>query len=402
MSCYLDTLQKSDCFGCGGCAQACAAKAITMQEDDEGFFYPAVDPSACVGCGRCRAVCPAENPPVRFTENKTAFGGHAKDRAVCEASTSGGAFSALCEGWCDRDTLIFGAAGNGLTVHHAFVTGPENIAPFRKSKYVQSDTRDSFQCAKDALKEGKRVLFSGTPCQIAGLRAFLGPNDTDRLLTVEVVCEGVPTPHFIRSYARFTEKKYGHAVQRVDYRFKDTDRWDFEVMETGLAGGKNLKKDRWFNPFWSIWLSHVMSRPSCYGCPFACEARGADVTLGDLWGVHLYCPDLYNRNRGASLIVANTDRGRQALEKAQPFLVGRELPFRDALRYQSPLRGPIKENPGRAEFMRDVTLLDYAALCRKWSAGPSLRLLWQKYVWGNRQKVALWNVKQLKFIKRSR
>lgn len=188
----------------------------------------------------------------------------------------------------------------------------------------------------------------------------------------------------------------------MDYRYKDmkslesrgSGKWDFEVMYTSLQSGKKIKMDRWFNPFWSIWLSHLMSRPSCYQCTFATIERNADISLGDLWGVHLYCPELYGRNTGASLIVCNSEKGRSALKLAKEKLYGHELDFFTALRYQSPMRKCIDYNPDRTTFMKDVLNLDYKSLCKKWAKKPTFELLWSKYVWGNRQKVFLWNLKQ--------
>lgn len=159
---------------------------------------------------------------------------------------------------------------------------------------------------------------------------------------------------------------------------------------------KILKKDRWFNPFWSIWLSHLMSRPSCYNCLYTTKERVADITLGDLWGVHIYCPDLYNSNKGASLMVANTEKGKEVADAilGESF-VGRELPFDQALRYQGPMRKCIAENPQRNDFMTDLQSdMDYKSLTKKWARPSSLKLIISKYVWGNnRQKVNWWRFK---------
>jgi hypothetical protein len=159
-----------------------------------------------------------------------------------------------------------------------------------------------------------------------------------------------------------------------------------------------LKKDRWFNPFWSIWINHLMSRPSCYECPFATSDRVADISLGDLWGVHLYCPELYGKNVGSSLIVANTDKGKQVVIQAEKYMYGHELNFEDALKYQGPMRNHISPNPDRKEFMEDIQSdMDYEAINKKWAKKPSLKLFLQKYVWGNRNKVALWRLTKGKY-----
>lgn len=156
-----------------------------------------------------------------------------------------------------------------------------------------------------------------------------------------------------------------------------------------------VKRDRWFNPFWSVWLDHLMSRPCCYRCPFAAEERTADITLGDLWGVHIYCPEIYGKNGGASLVVCNTQKGKRVMKEAEQFMYGHELSFEDALKYQSPMRRPIAENLNRAECMHDLKCgMDYRQFVKKWAKRPGLRLLWAKYVYGNRQKVWLWHLKK--------
>lgn len=400
MTGYLYDKIKLKCFGCEACAQICPKNAICMEEDEERFRYPIVNSDLCIECGLCHKVCPYENQPEKFKEEKVSFGGYLKDNKVRVESTSGGAFSAIVNAWCDENYVIFGAVAEGLRVRHTYTTDKKALGKFRKSKYSQSQMGTSYRDVKRFLREGKKVMFSGTPCQIAGLKAFLSGCDQKLLLMVEVICEGVPTPHYITRYGEWAERKYGSPIKSLDYRYKDarlfessvSGKWDFEVMYVSLQNNKTIKIDRWFNPFWSIWLSQLMSRPSCYECPYATVERNADISLGDLWGVHLYCPELYGRNAGASLIVCNSDKGKLVLNKAKEFLYGHELDFATALKYQSPMRKHIGMNPKRSEFMNDVQRMDYESLCKKWAKPPTLKLLWQKYVWGNRQKVWMWNL----------
>lgn len=384
---YLKTHEKSSCFGCEACVQICPHSAISMVPDEDGFRYPQVDALLCTDCGACLSVCPFDRPPERFTGQQTAFGGHHGDDSVLRESTSGGAFSAIAGEWIAGGGVVFGAVADGLSVYHKAARTVAEASRFRSSKYAQSVIGSCYKEVRHMLAGGTRVLFSGTPCQIAGLRAFLGDRDTSGLLTVEVICEGVPSPNYMRSLDSHLKSRFSSGIGSLNYRFKDGKRWDFEVMKITLQNGKQLKKDRWFNPFWKLWLSHLMSRPSCYGCPFACRDRCADISLGDLWGVHIYCPELYADNAGASLVVCSTDKGRRALENTP--MVGHPLDFESAVKYQSPLRGPIAKHPKSAVFLNDLRTLDYVLLIKKWYSGPSLRLLWSKYVWGNRPKVRL-------------
>ncbi len=418
---FLDTSNKAECFGCEACQQVCPKQAIMMHEDKEGFRYPVIDEALCVQCNLCRESCPHAVMPIKHRDNKYAYGGYIKDPAIRFESTSGGAFSAVVEAFCDKDYVIFGAEAKGLLVFHSFITDKKDIWKFRKSKYSQSIIGGSYKKVKKFLADGKTVLFSGTPCQIAGIYAYLNAvnfYNTEKLLTVEVVCEGVPSPLYIRKMETAMETKYGFKIEALDYRYTGrslfghgkwdfeamktvisrggySGKWDFQVMRIQLMNKKVLKIDRWFNPFWPIWLNHLMSRPSCYECPLAEQGRTADITLGDLWGVHLYCPELYGKNGGSSLAVGNTEKGTEVLKAAEKYMYGHELNFEDALKYQSPMRKHIDSNPQREAFMDDLESdMSFDEINRKWAKKPTLKLIWQKYVWGNRQKIALWNLKQ--------
>lgn len=332
---------------------------------------------------------------------KYVFGGYIKDKQTRFESTSGGAFSAIADVYCQENYVIFGAEANGIEVFHSYITDKKEIDKFRKSKYSQSKMGDCYRVCADFLKQGKNVLFSGTPCQIAGLKVFLNVTNTniDNLLTVEVVCEGVPSPLYIRKYEESLLKKYGRKVEFLDYRYTGKScygrgKWDFQIMKTKLADEKkDIIVDRWFNPFWSIWINHLMSRPSCYECKFARQDRVADITLGDLWGVHLYCPELYGNNGGASLIVTNNEKGAEIFKRAQDKMYGHELRFEDALKYQGPMRNHIANNPQRTECLKDLqSNMTYEEINEKWADKPSWKLLWQKYIWGNRQKITFWKL----------
>ena len=393
---YLTTKDKSSCFGCEACVQACPCNALKMTEDDEGFRYPLLDEATCIHCGRCHTVCPVEHMPSRSPEHELTWGGYHSDPDIREDSTSGGVFTAIANAWRvnSSDVVIWGATSEGLDVFHVAVSNMKDIGKLRKSKYSQSRIGDAYCHVRDLLAQSRKVLFSGTPCQIAGLCSFLGAwADSENLLTVEVICEGVPSPLYIRKYDEYLRRKHGTGIKSFDYRYKD-HKWDFEVSRVRLQNGVIFKSDRWFNPFWSIWLKHLMSRPSCYHCPFATSERGADITLGDLWGVHLYCPELYGSNGGSSLVVCNTSKGARVFSEAENDLFGHELKFEDAIKYQSPMRKPIAPNPDREAFIADLQTLNYAELNKKWATPPSLKLLFSKYVWGNRQKVFCWNLKR--------
>ena len=217
MSGYLITQNKEECAGCGACVQICPVAAITMQRDSEGFVYPLVNEEKCVDCGLCRSTCFYEKKPEASTEDKMAFGGHIKEEPAYGESTSGGAFSAIVKAWYQAgNTVIFGAKTEGLAVRHIFIENLEDLYMLRRSKYTQSEIGNSYKQVKQFLQQGKRVLFSGTPCQIAGLRKFLGKADQSDLLLVEVICEGVPSPLYMEKLNLFVQKKYKSSIETID------------------------------------------------------------------------------------------------------------------------------------------------------------------------------------------
>lgn len=397
MSGYLLSAERQECAGCEACVSVCGLHAIKMQEDAEGFRYPIIDENLCVNCGKCKQVCMYHKLPQKSQETPKVFGGYIKDEAVRENSTSGGAFYAIVKAFLADNGVgvVFGATADGLRVYHTYIANLDEIGKLQKSKYLQSEIGESYIQVKKFLKEGTKVLFSGTPCQVAGLKCYLENVDCTNLLTVEVICEGVPSPLFIQKYNAKMIKQHNSEISGLDYRYKDGRKWDFEVMQTKLRSGKTLKQDRWFNPFWSIWLKHLMSRPSCYNCQYTTKERVADISLGDLWGVHLYCPELYGRNGGASVVFCNTLQGKKYwnIVEEMKLMYGHELKVEDAIKYQSPLRQSISRNEKRDEFMSVLQSdMDYDTICKKYATAPSLKLLFQKYIWGNRQKVFFWNL----------
>lgn len=404
---YLLSGNKADCTGCGACQQVCGVEAIVMEYDDEGFAYPVIDQNKCVNCGACVNVCPLQKVDKGTQESEfnpiRTFGGSHKQDEVLLKSTSGGAFTAICQAWAEQpDYVIYGAYTEKLDVWHMRLTDINELDKICKSKYRQSSIGDCYKQVKQDLKNGKNIIFSGTPCHIGGLLSFLGKTDKTNLLTIEVICEGVPSPLFIDKMMNKLAYAENSEISAVDYRYKGKNifgspiKWDYEMMQASFRSGRKWHKDRWFNPFWNIWLQHLMSRPSCYECIYACPKRNSDITLGDLWGVHLYCPDLYNKNKGASLVMCNTPKGAAWMGKATKYMTGHDLDPKEVIKFQGPLRRKLPYNPQREAFMGDLkdNQIAFEALIKKWYQKPSLKLLISKYIWGNRHKIWVW--KQLK------
>ena len=396
MDTYLDNSRKASCTGCSACVQVCGKGAMHMEYDAEGFAYPVIDREKCVNCGLCRAACPMTKD-LLYPKVERVTGGYVYYREVLEKSTSGGAFTALVKAWCTGSSYaVFGAAQTEkLTTEHRYITDLSDLDMLRKSKYDQSRIGTAYADCKRLLSEGRKVVFTGTPCQISGLRAFLGDKEYPELLTIDVICEGVPSPKYKNSFIKYMEEKHASSVKTLDYRDKDGGRWDYNVMSLTFENGKHITIDRWVNPFFDIWMQHIMSRLSCYECRYTTSRRCSDITLGDLWGVHIFCPELYNDNHGSSVMIPSTEKGRTAIELAKQQMTTRELDMDTVVKYANRMRDPIAMNERREEFLSDLDKMEFKRIKRKWMRRPPLKLLIKKYIYGtNRQVVRKYLKKQ--------
>ena len=335
---------KKDCCGCHACVSVCARHSITMQEDNEGFLYPVVDTSTCTDCGLCEKVCPVINQDAPRKPLKV-YAAKNRDEDIRRHSSSGGIFTPLAEAVIRNSGVVFGAKfDKEWNVIHAWTDTIEGIADFRGSKYVQSTIGDTYREAREFLKQGRKVLFSGTPCQIAGLRKFLR-KEYDNLLAVDVVCHGVPSPLVWRKYLEETrenlraERDAGKntvysslmdlpVITGISFRDK-THGWKkfgFRLRYAASeAAGNSVSasdndNDRTFlqsfpdNVFMKGFLKNLYLRPSCYACAARSGKSGSDISIADFWGVQNYYPE-FDDDRGIGLVLVNTDKGRKAYEQ---------------------------------------------------------------------------------------
>lgn len=396
MSGYLTSKNKSDCVACGSCAQVCPCSAITMKFDEYGFLYPVIDHEKCISCSRCVETCLFESDLHKNDEPLYSYGGYINDKRIRENSTSGGAFTAICSAFCSGcdPCAVFGSTSDKLKIYHTYVNNIDDIYIFNSSKYGQSIMGDSFSYVKLFLKEEKRVVFSGTPCQVAALYMFLGEEDFPNLLTIDVLCTGIPSSLFVEKYDEWCFRKYGSHIRVFNYRYTNHSRWDDQSTLVELDNGKKIITARWFSDFYSIFLQRLMSRPSCNKCKFVTKERVADITLADLWGVDRECPDLYDNGSGSSWIICNTQKGLETFNNAKQMMTGHAVDFEHMRKYQRP--GLIQKtvHPSYNEFMEDIRIMDYTTLSKKWAKKPNLKLLFQKYIYNNRMRVRIWEIKR--------
>lgn len=338
-----------DCCGCTACASICAHDAIKMRPDALGFLYPEVDSTKCVDCGLCDKVC-------AFNENydrslnlpqPEAYGARHKDMKEVETSRSGAAFIAISDWILAHGGVVYGA---GYTDHfrvvHKRATNKEERDEFKGSKYVQSDLTGVFRQVKQDLKDGLIVLFSGTPCQTAGLNSYIGKKLRENLYLVDIVCHGVPGPNIWNDYLYYQETKFKDNVVKVDFRDKRTG-WDTHIETLFFSNGKEYNGSIFTNLFYK----HIMLRYSCENCKFCNTVRPADITLADFWGWENANIVMNNDNKGVSLILLNTQKGIDTFKHIQKEL---EIVSVTKEQYIQPnLQFPSKMHPKRIVFEAD-------------------------------------------------
>lgn len=303
-----------NCCGCSACAQRCPKQCITMEEDPEGFLYPRIDLSKCIDCKLCEKVCPIINP----NEDKQPLEVYATinpDEETRKQSSSGGVFSLFATRIIQENGVVFGARfdENG-EVKHDYTETLEGLAAFRGSKYVQSRIGNTYQKAESFLKSGKKVLFSGTPCQIAGLKRFLR-KDYDNLITVDFICHGVPSPKIWRHYLKVTCNQLAggkdYEIKAINFRNKDRGWKNFSfLLNLNVTGktNKTLCEPAGNNAYMKGFLGNLYLRPSCHYCAAKSGKSGSDITIADYWGVQKQNPSL-NDDKGVSLAFYNTPKG---------------------------------------------------------------------------------------------
>ena len=344
-------INKKDCCGCTACAHICPVKCIEMKEDKEGFLYPAVDNEKCIHCHKCERVCPIGNL-INYNNETKAFIGYNKNEEIREKSSSGGIFSLAAEWIIEQNGVVFGAAfDENFEVCHIAAENEEELSKLRGSKYVQSRLGDAYPKVQQYLENNRKVLFTGTGCQIAGLKKYLN-KDYENLYTGDVLCHGAPSPKIWKMYLEDKKKQYNEPIQKIEFRNKESGWKNFSV-NIEFADNQRYCIKFYEDKFMQMFLCNIDLRPSCHNCRFKGFPRISDMTIGDGWGIENYMPDM-DDDRGTSVIVVNSLKGKQMLEAVVGSLNLREASLDKALPEAEVRKQSVEMHPNRKKFFKCV------------------------------------------------
>ena len=366
---YIRIENKKDCCGCGACVNTCPKNAITMKEDEAGFIFPEVDEALCVSCGKCKEVCIFNNKNFGAADCKPeVFAAVFKDREILESSSSGGIFTPLACSVLDKGGAVFGAAwSKDLTLEHICVESKRELEKLRGSKYVQSSTNTAYRQAKDILQSGRPVCYCGTPCQIAGLKAYLG-KEYDNLLTIDLVCHGVPSMKMLSDDLKALTGSSYCDIKNIKFRDKSHD---WAVKGTVFTENSSIKYNAGTSPYYFYFLKGEIYRESCYNCRFPSENRQGDITLGDYWGIHA---DLIkklgnvNPDKGISCVLVNTEKGKEYFSEIEGSLCLAPSDRKDAERRNKQLVSCSQPLPEHEKLLNSYIEKGYEAFCDGYKA----------------------------------
>lgn len=362
----IEVTNPKSCCGCTACISICRHNAISMVPDVEGFLYPRTNIEKCIDCGLCNKVCPIEHGEGLKKLPKGVYALTNKDCDVLKLSSSGGVFSSIISYALSKQGVVCGAYyDTNFVVRHKIAKTIDDAMAFRTSKYVQSNLGDVFLRIKEVLKQGVLVVFSGTPCQVAGLKGFLR-KDYENLLCVDIICHCVASPQLFEDYKTIVEKKAGSTIVGLNMKDK-TKGWGAQTLRIKFDNGKE-----WFDtPYSQLWMkifySQMVTRPSCHSCPFASLHRVGDVSIGDFWGIERNHPKMFDKN-GVSLLMVNTDKGERLFQEISNGFKWVDSTTEKCI--QPNLLHPVTPSVDRALFWKKYKELPFHKICQLfWDCG---------------------------------
>ena len=372
---------RENCCGCGNCVLACPSDAIEMKSLELGCLYPVVDESRCSNCGLCTQVCIYQHRETDGAGPLKAYAAAARDETVLRRSASGGVFACAARKILLEGGTVFGCSMEcgevGLIPMHIPIERIEDVPKLQGSKYVQSDLGQTHVQIRKLLRDGKTVLFSGTPCQVDSLKRYLAGEDVTGLYTIDLVCHGVPSAKLFREYLSLMNK------EMTAFLFRDKEKaWGLNGAYTYIDGGKSrsVRFSPGLSSYYSYFLESEIYRESCYSCPYANTHRVADLTIGDYWGIEEAHPEylqekagLLSLKKGVSAVLVNTSKGQQLLEMCDSDLILLDTQIDKIVRGNKQLRAPSSHTQTRTKLLCLYAEQGYKGVEKYWRKSLGLR-----------------------------
>ena len=351
---------KESCCACYSCYNICPHNAIKMIEDEKGFKYPDIDKEKCTNCGLCKKKCPILNKKENEKNNPKAYAAYNKDEKIRIQSSSGGVFTLLAEYILNNNGVVVGAAfDEKFMVKHIIINNTKDLSILRTSKYLQSNIGNIYKEVKDLLNSNKLVLFTGTPCQINGLFAYLG-KEYENLYTQDIICHGVPSPKVWRKYLEYRKSKDNKEPIKINFREK-TEGWKLFSLIFKYSDEKKYEKNQTQDLFMQAFLRDACLRDSCYACSFKEKNRKSDITLADFWGIQNVLPEM-DDDKGISLVIVNTEKGKKLYEEIKENTVYKEVDFDKSIEFNSAMYKSAQKPKLVDKFFENLDKLEFDKL----------------------------------------
>lgn len=365
----MEIINKKECVGCYACYSICPKNAIDMIENAKGFKEYFINKDKCIECGLCKKVCPVLNKK-EINNIPKAFAIINKNENVRKESSSGGIFTLIAEYVLEHNGVVFGAIwGNNLKVNHYYIEKKEDINLMRGSKYLQSTIGNTYKKAKEFLDNGRNVLFTGTPCQIEGLKSYL-MKDYNNLYTQDIICHGVPSSKVHSQYLNYLKNKYNEKnIKKLLHRTKINGwkTWSVNINFESNTYCNTHKEDLFMQAF----LRNTSLRDSCYNCHFKKKNRISDITLADFWGIEHILPEL-DDNKGTSLVIINSQKGQELFNSIKKNTIYKEVNLDDAIKYNPSMITSVKEDKNREKFFENLDKMNFDELVKKYTYKPNI------------------------------
>ena len=358
------------CTGCSACSNVCPKKAITLEYNERGFLYPIIDKTKCINCGACEKLCNKLKEHMAEEKHKNgfylAYANRLKDESKLMKSQSGGLFTALAETVLAKDGIVYGVGfGENNHVRHLRVTTLEDLDRLKGSKYVQSDINNTFEQVINDLKNNKLVLFSGTPCQVAGIESLLDFKkiNKENFYSCDLICHGVPSPMIYEEFLNFIESKNGKKIIKFNFRDKEARGWRRHVESYYFQSEDNEKVVD--NLYTDLFYSNLALRKSCESCNYTSKNRPGDLTMADCWGIEKIKPNLWNDNKGISVCLIQTEHGEKLFDMAKDRLdiYGLKLEEYSQNNLEKSTAVPVKKE----KFWKDYKKLSFEKMLKKYT-----------------------------------